>query len=51
MRRRVKFNKEMYVAALDKINVPSNGSYAKDAQHIDHIYKERMMNNETIDRI
>ena len=24
MRRRVKFNKEMYVAALDKINVPSN---------------------------
>ena len=49
MRRRVKFNKEMYVAALDKINVPSNGSYAKDAQHIDHIYKERMMNNETID--
>lgn len=29
MRRRVKFNKEMYVAALDKINVPSNGSYAR----------------------
>ena len=27
MRRRVKFNKEMYVAALDKIIVPSNGSY------------------------
>ena len=49
MRRRVKFNKEMYVAALDKINVPSNGSYEKDAQHIDHIYKERIMNNETID--
>lgn len=49
MRRRVKFNKEMYVAALDKINVPSNGSYEKDAQHINHIYKERMMNNETID--
>ena len=46
MRRRVKFNKEMYVAALDKINVPSNGSYEKDAQHIDHIYKERIMNNE-----
>ena len=49
MRRRVKFNKEMYVAALDKINVPSNGSYEKDAQHLDHIYKERIMNNETID--
>ena len=49
MRRRVKFNKEMYVAALDKINVPSNGSYAKDAQHIDYIYKERIMNNEAID--
>lgn len=49
MRRRVKFNKEMYVAALDKINVPSNGSYEKDAQHINHIYKERMINNETID--
>lgn len=49
MRRRVKFNKETYVAALDKINVPSNGSYEKYAQHIDHIYKERIMNNETID--
>lgn len=49
MRRRVKFNKEMYVAALDKINVPSNGSYKKDAQHIDNIYKERIMNNEAID--
>ena len=49
MRRRVKFNKEMYVAALDKINVSSNGSYEKYAQHIDHIYKERIMNNETID--
>ena len=40
MRRRVKFNKEMYVAALDKINVPSNGSYEKDAQHIDTFIKK-----------
>lgn len=49
MRKRIKFNKEMYVAAMNKINAPSNGSYKEDAQHINHIYKERVLNNESVD--
>ena len=32
MRRRVKFNKEMYVAALDKINVPCSSSAEEGMQ-------------------
>lgn len=49
MRKRIIFNKEMYVAAMNKINAPSNGSYKEDAQHINHIYKERVLNNESVD--
>ena len=49
MRKRIIFNKEMYVAAMNKINAPSNGSYNEDAQHINHIYKERVLNNESVD--
>lgn len=49
MRKRIIFNKEMYVAAMNKINAPSNGSYKEDAQHINHIYKERVLNNKSVD--
>lgn len=45
----MRFSREIYKAALDKIDRPSNHHYSQETEYIERIYKEAYMKNEIVD--